>query len=364
MASVDYSGLTEHLPSLSFEAPLTEEEKVFSKKLRLRCWAQTLCGCAHAAFYCKLLTAIRCRVLDESCFHHSWMSKFLILRIDSGSLRIGVLGCGVLGKQLVLALLQLSDLTPANITVSTRRPENLSELTKLGVKCIYDNKRMAASVDVMFLCCLPSHLITVSSQIRGCMSESCIVYSFVTAVPVLRLKHLLAHSTIVRPQYSHCGDPWVKLWESHKNALGALLDQEVIEVSSPFKESGNVCVNHKWFEEVIYSILNVCYFLKVPHKSTVNLLNEVLFSPTEGVEALGEPTLFACESFVNATCAQSLSYKSPFPWFDLSTVSQNDTPLTRFLWLHPRLQHHLSFIYRVSLLKKRDWFDTEDYCDR
>uniref|UniRef100_UPI00398F76B5 NADP-dependent oxidoreductase domain-containing protein 1 isoform X2 n=1 Tax=Pristiophorus japonicus TaxID=55135 RepID=UPI00398F76B5 len=237
MASVDYSGLTEHLPSLSFEAPLTEEEKVFSKKLRLRCWAQTLCGCAHAAFYCKLLTAIRCRVLDESCFHHSWMSKFLILRIDSGSLRIGVLGCGVLGKQLVLALLQLSDLTPANITVSTRRPENLSELTKLGVKCIYDNKRMAASVDVMFLCCLPSHLITVSSQIRGCMSESCIVYSFVTAVPVLRLKHLLAHSTIVRPQYSHCGDPWVKLWESHKNALGALLDQEVIEVSSPFKES-------------------------------------------------------------------------------------------------------------------------------
>ncbi|XP_041070776.1 NADP-dependent oxidoreductase domain-containing protein 1 [Carcharodon carcharias] len=371
MAAGDYLSLIHRLPSLGFEAPLTEEEKTFTETVRIRAWGLTVCGCAHAAFYCRLLTATRCKILDKAFFCHSWLAKYEILKSIGGSLKIGVLGCGHFGKQLVLSLLQLTDLNAACITVSTRRPEKLNDLTDLGIKCIYDNKRLATSVDVMFLCCLPSHLPAVSSQIRGCISKSCIVYSFVTAVPVARLKNLLAHSTIVRPHYFiHRSGTWSKLWGTGKSPVEALQTQEVIEVTSPFKEDSSEftpdphslsCVDLKWFEEVLYSVLNFCYLLKVPHNFSLDMLNDLLFSPSHGVEALDSPTLFVCESFVNASCVQSLTHSSPFPWFDLSSVSMRDTPLTRFFVLHPRLKHHLSFTYRMSMLKKSP-SDLDDCC--
>ncbi|XP_067848223.1 NADP-dependent oxidoreductase domain-containing protein 1 [Heptranchias perlo] len=352
MATHDASNLTARLKSFAFEAPLNEEEKAFAKTVRVRTWALTVCGCVHAAFYCRLLTAIRCKVLNEACFTHSWIAKFQVFKSKGGALSVGVLGCGHLGKQLVVSLLEVAELSPVNITVSTRSPEKLSNLKYLGVQCFYDNQRLAASVDVMFLCCLPSHLITVSSQIRGYISETCIVYSLVTAVPVPRLKQLLAHNTIVRPQYSFAGGSWAKLWNIHRNATGVLLNQEIIEVTSPFKDAYSSCVSRKWFEEVMYSALNVCYLLKVPHRGSLNILNDLLLGSSHGMEAMGKPSFFVCESFVNTSCADSLSDNSPFPWFDLSAVSLKDTPLTKFLSLHSRLQYHLSFIYRASMLKK------------
>ncbi|XP_067894336.1 NADP-dependent oxidoreductase domain-containing protein 1 [Heterodontus francisci] len=362
MASGDYSSLTSRLPSLGFEAPLTEEEKAFSKNLRLRVWALTVCACAHAVFFLRFLTAFRCKILDGANFPNSWLAKYRIMKFNKGCLRIGVLGCGHLGKQLVLSLLALEDVTPVNITISTRRPEKHSDLTDLGVKCFYDNKRLATSVDVMFLCCLPSHLIAVSSQIRGYISKSCIVYSFITAVPAPRLKHLLAHSTIVRPIYFFHSSPWAKLWDTGKSPVEALQIQEVIEVTSPFKETYTPCLNLKWFEEIMYSVLNVGYLLKVPHILSVDILNDLLFSPSQYVEAMDNPVLLMDESFVNQSCLQSLSHNSPFPWFDLSSVSMRDTPLTLFLSLYPSLLQHFSFIYRISMLKKKDQPNIEDCC--
>ncbi|XP_072350465.1 NADP-dependent oxidoreductase domain-containing protein 1 [Scyliorhinus torazame] len=363
MAEEDFLSLTYRLPSLSFEAPLSGEERTFTQNIRMRAWALTVCGCAHAAFYCRLLTAFRCRLLDEAHFPNSWLAKYKILKSNRGALKIGVLGCGNFGKQLVFSLLQLTDLTAACISVSTRRPETLSDLTDLGIQCFYDNRRLAASVDVMFLCCLPSQLFAVSSQIRGSIPKACVVYSLVTAVPAARLKNFLAHGSIVRPHYSfYEQNPWSKLWETGKSPLKALEVQEVIEVTSPFKEAGLSCVGLKWFEEVMYSVLNFSYLLKVPHGLSVGRLNDLLFGPSDGVEAIDSPVLFSSESFVNASCIQSLSLSSPFPWFDLSSVSLRNTPLTKFFSLHPRLQCHLSFVYRMSMLKKKVLHDTDGCC--
>ncbi|XP_072424088.1 NADP-dependent oxidoreductase domain-containing protein 1 [Chiloscyllium punctatum] len=363
MASGQEPKLTQGLRTLVFEVPLTEEEREFSEYLRIRRWALTVCACAHAVFYCRLLTAVRCKIIDGVHFPNSWMAKYQILKFNRGCLRIGVLGCGHFGKQLVLSLLQLTDLTATCITVSTRRPEKLSDLSDLGIKCFYDNKRLAASVDVMFLCCLPSHLSAVSSQIHGCIAESCIVYSLVTAVPAARLKNLLAHSSIVRPHYFfHTKSAWPKLWRSGRTPVEALKVQEIIEVTSPFKKAFISCLDLKWFEEVMYSVLNVFHLLKVPYHLTLDILNELLFSPSEGVEAIDNPTLFSQESFVNASCIQSLSYSSPFPWFNLASVSMRDTPLTKFFLLHPRMQQNLSFIYRMSLLRRKQLLEFSDCC--
>ncbi|XP_059504886.1 NADP-dependent oxidoreductase domain-containing protein 1 isoform X1 [Stegostoma tigrinum] len=357
--------LTQGLPSLAFEVPLTEEEIDLSEYLRIRTWSLTVCACAHAAFYCRLLTAVRCKILNGIHFTNSWMAKYQILQFNRGALRIGVLGCGRFGKQLVLSLLHLTDLTATCITVSTRRPEKLSDLSEMGIKCFYDNKRLAASVDVMFLCCLPSQLLAVSSQIHGCIAESCVVYSVVTAVPAARLKNLLAHSSIVRPHYFfHRKSSWPKLWQSGITPVEALKIQEVIEATSPFKKASILCLDPKWIEVVMYSVLNALHLLKVPHHLSLDVLNDLMFNPSQDVEAIDNPTLLTRESFVNASCIQSLSFNSLFPWFDLASVSMRNTPLTKFFLTHPRLQVHLSFIYRMSLLRKKQLSEDSDCCGR
>ncbi|XP_069771913.1 NADP-dependent oxidoreductase domain-containing protein 1 [Narcine bancroftii] len=347
------------LPSLRFEAPLDEDGKRSAEDIRVRAWARSVCSCSHAAFVCRLLAALRCKVLENSHFPHSWMAKFQILKSNSGCLSIGVLGDDDLGKQLVLVLIHHAYIAPKHITISSSWPEALDELMDLGVHCICDNQRLATSVDVLFLCCQPFQLKLVASKMRGHISKTCIVYSLVTAVPARRLQHLLGHCNIVRPQYIFQGDLWARLWEKNKNIAESLLDQEVVEETSPFKEPYLKFMKPTWFEEVLYSALNTCYLLKVPHMVSVTILNDLLFSATHGLEAFSDPDLFVCESFIDESFAQSLSQNSPFPWFDLSSMSQQDTPLTRFFSMHPRLQLHLSFVYHMTMLKSQGTFNEE-----
>lgn len=362
MAGSKYLDLMRGLPSLDFEASLSQEEKTFCKRARVRAWARIICGCAHAAFFCRLLTAVRCKVLGNSCFHHSWLAKFNILRSNSGCLRIGVLGSGHMGKQLVQVLMQHAQVAPKDITISSRRQDTYDELMYLGLQYTDDNQKLAASVDVLFLCCPPFQLTLISSQIRGHLAKTCVVYSLVTAVPSRRLQNLLGHSNILKPHYNVPGITWTKLWERSKNIVDGLLPQDVIEHSCPFKQPYLVCVNPKWFEEVLYSVLNQCHFLQVPHLSSVEIINYLLFGATHGMEAFDYPEMFVCESFVNESCADSLSRESSFPWFELSTVSMQDTPLTKFFKMHPRLRQHLSFVYRMTMLRTQNPPDDRECC--
>ncbi|KAJ3613015.1 hypothetical protein NHX12_019272 [Muraenolepis orangiensis] len=57
------------------------------------------------------------------------------------------------------------------------------EYSQRGVECYFDNSRLAAWANVLFLCCLPSHLGTVSEDLRTHLPKHCLVYSFITAVP-------------------------------------------------------------------------------------------------------------------------------------------------------------------------------------
>lgn len=58
-----------------------------------------------------------------------------------------------------------------------------------GVECFFDNRRLAVWADVLFLCCLPSHLPRVCSDLKSHLSRCCLVYSFPSAVPVTRYVH-------------------------------------------------------------------------------------------------------------------------------------------------------------------------------
>jgi len=90
--------------------------------------------------------------------------KFAEKRMDCIQHTVGVIGCGRVGKKLVNSLLKYKVVSPKNLLVSTRRPEELYELKKLGVRCFFDNPRLIAESRIVFLCVLPDQMQMVSTS--------------------------------------------------------------------------------------------------------------------------------------------------------------------------------------------------------
>ncbi|XP_032403695.1 NADP-dependent oxidoreductase domain-containing protein 1 [Xiphophorus hellerii] len=167
------SGLT----ILSFEAELTVDEKKLIY-LRARYAGLTFCGCAHAVFVCELVHSLKCIIKRRTAAKELYAPK------RHGELSVGILGLGNLGKQLLLCLLKKTTIKPTQIKISTRNPAE--ECVPPGVECFFDNRCLAAWADVLFLCCLPSHLDRICADLHSHLQKHCLVYSFITAVPVNR----------------------------------------------------------------------------------------------------------------------------------------------------------------------------------
>ncbi|XP_025047944.1 NADP-dependent oxidoreductase domain-containing protein 1 [Alligator sinensis] len=337
------SDVTMNLKSFQLEHVAGESEQPLLLNLRCHSKGLVVNACAHAVFFCKLLNTIRQEWSEKS------PQTAAIESIGCNSLKVGIIGGGHIGKQLVRALLDLSGITAQNIHISTRRPEILSELQQLGVECFYDNGQLVSWADVVFLCCLPSHLLHVCSGIRATLREPCLVYSLVSAVPLPRLKQLLSYSAIVRPQYQCASHNFTNEWRPNGTITAALQDPAVVKATCPGSPKGKVTVNAKWLEAVFYAALNSCMWQHLSHQETLKLLNSVCFSEPCHVCVEKETCpLFVCGSFVNQTFAASLTQQDTFPWFDLTTVQLKETPFGQLLARCVHLQNHLAQLYHAS----------------
>uniref|UniRef100_A0A4W6F0K6 NADP-dependent oxidoreductase domain-containing protein 1 n=1 Tax=Lates calcarifer TaxID=8187 RepID=A0A4W6F0K6_LATCA len=245
------------LSSFSFETGLTDDEKKLLY-LRARAAGLTFCGCAHALYLCKLV-----KRQTETQQH------------QEKDLCVGILGLGHMGKQLLLSLLELTGIKPSHIKVSTRRPESagtLKYLFRTGVECFFNNRRLAAWADVLFLCCLPSHLPKVCADLHSHLSKRCLVYSFVSAVPVTRLAELLGHNFILKPQYDFVSADRCKC----------------------------VAVLLSWVCAVLYSLLNICTSAGLGSSDALSLINS-LFK-----EKWTHAVQLNAQSFVSSSYASSL----------------------------------------------------------
>uniref|UniRef100_A0A667YG68 NADP dependent oxidoreductase domain containing 1 n=1 Tax=Myripristis murdjan TaxID=586833 RepID=A0A667YG68_9TELE len=182
--------LTAGLSTFSFDCGLTEDQEELLS-LRARSAALSICGCAHAVFWCQLAHSLRGLIN-----RHTTQRVALASERDS-DLRVGILGLGHTGKQLLLCLLEKTDTKPSHIKISTRRPETFAQS---GVECYFDNGRLAAWADVLFLCCLPSHLPKVCASLHSHLPPRCLIYSFLSAVPVTRYHRLHAPHTQTQTQ--------------------------------------------------------------------------------------------------------------------------------------------------------------------
>ncbi|XP_025904084.1 NADP-dependent oxidoreductase domain-containing protein 1 [Nothoprocta perdicaria] len=309
----------------------------------------TVNACAHAIFFCRLLHAFRPNRTEKA---------FPPSLVDNSGLKIGIIGGGRLGKQLAKALLALScssTSTPCcSIRISTRRPESLAELQEQGVGCLYDNAQLVAWADVVFLCCLPSHVLTVCSAIRAAVRKPCLVYSLVTAVPLRRLKQLLSYSAIMRPQYQCGGKEPSNEWKTKGTVTAALQDPAVVQATCPCSSQGTIRVNTKWLVAVFYAALNSSMWQRLPHQKALQLLNDLCFPEHCPICAEGKTCCprFVCESFVSKTFASSMTQEETFPWFDLTAAQLRESPFSQLLEGSESVRSHLARLYQGAF---GDW---------
>ncbi|XP_022606977.1 NADP-dependent oxidoreductase domain-containing protein 1 [Seriola dumerili] len=324
------------LSSFSFETGLTEDEKKLLY-LRARAAGLTFCGCAHALYLCKLVHSLRCIITSPAAQTDSVTSG------EDSDLCVGILGLGHMGKQLLLSLLEMTSIKPSHIKVSTRRPESAAEFVQIGVECFFDNRRLAAWADILFLCSLPSHLPKVCADLHSHLSKHCLVYSFTSAVPVTRLAELLGHNFILKPQYGFVGVDTADVWLSCTDLSMALKDPLLIEASCPLTMSGAITLSLNWVCAVLYSLLNICTSASLPSSNALSLINS-LFK-----EKWTHTVQLNAQSFISSSFASSLRGEESFPWISLTDAQTKETPLLRFLSSNKSMQQCISVAYKSLL---------------
>ncbi|KAK3563604.1 hypothetical protein QTP86_031840, partial [Hemibagrus guttatus] len=247
--------------------------------------------------------------------------------------KVGIIGGGHMGKQLALLLLTTPGFKPTNINMSTKRPDSLREFSDKGIRCYFDNRRLATWADVIFLCVVPSQLRHVCADLHSQLPAHCLMYTFTSAVQLHRLKSLLGHTFVLRPQYTFMTCDSGDLWLRHNQIAAALKDEEVLRASCPLSVTGALCLDQRWLPAVLYTLLNVCTAEGLSANRTVQVLNE-MFQTT---------TTLTCQSFVNSSWASKLNNaEEPFPWINLIDVQTKQSPLHSCLSGCKALQDYIS----------------------
>ncbi|NP_001072734.1 NADP-dependent oxidoreductase domain-containing protein 1 [Xenopus tropicalis] len=328
--------LTAGLNSLQFEAGVEHKHESLLPLVG-RSHILMLNACAHCIYFCRLLLSCRQK---EAGTGNPFAAHRIPLASRCERLRVSIIGGGNLGKQIAHCLIDLGVIRAEDIRISTRRPETLQDLQELGVHCAYDNAALATWSQVIFLCCLPSQLPSICTEIRDHLKKACIVYSLVSGVPLSRLKQLLSHSSIIRPDYKYEAKDGALVHGKKRTITANLKDLSVVKSTSIgiFQKEG-ICVLNRFIETSMYAALNMCSLQGLSSKEALTLLN-ALIPQTQPLDLAS--SLLTPEAFVSSEFISSLSDESPFPWFDLCTVQSKETPfseyLARSLWLRTGLE--------------------------
>ncbi|XP_012511590.1 PREDICTED: NADP-dependent oxidoreductase domain-containing protein 1 [Propithecus coquereli] len=345
--------LLEDLESLQFEYGIPQEDSILLY-LQGRFRGLMINACAHATFFCKLLCNLRESLHENQSSSYLSVGPLHLAILDNTELKVGITGGGHLGKQLAGTLLQLVPIPAESLRISTRRPEALDEFQKLGIQCFYHNSHLASWANVIFLCCLPSQLSHICLEIQTSLEKTCIVYSFVAATPLPRLKLLLNHTNILRPRYE-CVEDYVNIWGANKEVAAALQDPVILQATCPYSPAGGITLNIKWLEGVFYAALNMCTARNMATPEALLLLNKLFFS-VHFKDTASCPK-FQPTDFVSKAYVKNLSQKRSFPWFDLTTVQLKQTPFSQHLSTSIVLQDHLTHLYcdlfGISLTKEQ-----------
>lgn len=117
-------------------------------------------------------------------------------------MKVGVIGCGNLGKSFVKGLLKTGKFEPKNITVTDLEEEKLERIRKFGVKTTTDNEEAARKSSAIFLAVKPDLVGGVLDELE--LSEDKLLISLAAGVSTNFLRDH-TDARIVRVMPNICG---------------------------------------------------------------------------------------------------------------------------------------------------------------
>ena len=113
--------------------------------------------------------------------------------------KIAFVGPGVMAEAMIAGVLRQGVAAAANIVASGPRQKRLEQLAaRYGVGTETDNRRAAASADVVVLSVKPQVLHKVLPELHGALRPEAVVLSIVAGASLQRLREDLAHEAVVR----------------------------------------------------------------------------------------------------------------------------------------------------------------------
>lgn len=138
-------------------------------------------------------------------------------------------------------------------------------LSDRGVRCFYDNHQLVQSANLIFLCVLPSHLADVVEEIRGSISATSTVYSFLSSVPLSKLRYCLGFPAVVKADLSWSAEDSGLDWDCTEDVCTVLENQVQVEMTCPL----NLLENCKFLTPPPLCSLIHSFFLLLPFKLPV-----------------------------------------------------------------------------------------------
>ena len=111
------------------------------------------------------------------------------------------------------------------------------DLTVRGVSCVFDNASIARSVSLLLLCCLPSQLPDIATDIRPALPPHTIIVSLVSATPVAKLCQLLGTTNVLRPDATAMMPPAEWNWDITVDIEKSLGTGTTLEKTCPLSSS-------------------------------------------------------------------------------------------------------------------------------
>lgn len=105
--------------------------------------------------------------------------------------KIAIIGGGNLGGSIAQGLLASKQYKPENITVTRRKIELLSELSKKGLNIHSDNELAMKEADVIIVAVKPKVVDKILNQAKGILSKNQIVISVATGVKLAHMQTII-----------------------------------------------------------------------------------------------------------------------------------------------------------------------------
>jgi len=340
--------VTDDLKSLSFEHSLSPDEHQYLI-LRTRYHAFTLTSCAHAAYIVGMLNQLRKELAELHNPVNKNTVKFFGRQPLRDPLKIGLIGCGRLGKQIASSLLTFSDVRPNELFISTRRPDALGNLQAAGIHCMFDNREVVSLCDVVFICCLPANIQQVAEDIAGYIQPNCVVFSYVVGVSLPRLRQLFQHNNMGKMEFTWSVNNVRKPWQLGDDVVSGLEQNRIVELCCPISEAslqdGVIWSSAKTIEIAVFSALNMCPKLNITCEEAIAILNQVFLAPQSDEK-------LTWEHFLDEESLKFIKTGN-FPVFDLFHVCTEDTPFTQHLENNLPLRNSISkkFVHFFTKLR-------------